>query len=265
VDIAGNVYATDAYCRVRKIPSGGEIITVAGNESPDGRGFVVTCGYSGDGGPATRAAINGGSGMAVDAAGNLYIADTYNNRIRKVSPAGVITTVAGTGQSYGYYYHGGYSGDGGRATNALLNMPRGVAVDREGNLYIADSENFRVRKVTPDGIITTVAGNGVWSGPLTVTNLKFDTSNVRVGGAFDAAVSGFNIPAGTYFDVQFRAPGSSEDSVALNWQTAVSATHTLAADTPAGTWMITGVRAHQNAGDHSGSFVPVNVTISVVP
>jgi sugar lactone lactonase YvrE len=260
VDISGNLYVADGYCRVRKIAFGATAL-VAGNENPDPRGLVYTCGFSGDGGPAARAAMTNGAALAVDAAGNLYIADTYNNRIRKVSPEGIITTVAGSGPSY----RGSYFGDGGRAIDARLNLPRGLAVDRDGNLYIADSENFRVRKVTPDGIITTVAGNGVWSGPLTVTSLTLDRSNARLGEAFNAAVYGFNLPAGTYFDVQFRAPGSSDDSVALNWQTAASATHTITAGTATGSWTITGVRAHPNAGDHSGSFVPVNVTISVLP
>ena len=89
----------------------------------------------------------------MDAAGNLYIADSGNNSIRKVAPNGTITTVAGNGTQ-------GYSGDGGPATSAELNYPYGVAVDAAGNLYIADTSNYRVRKVTPDGTITTVAGNG---------------------------------------------------------------------------------------------------------
>ncbi len=107
----------------------------------------------GDGGLATAAQLRDPSGVAVDSAGNLYIADSVNNRIRKVSTSGLITTVAGTGI-------GGFSGDGGPATAAQLSAPRGVAVDSAGNLYIADSENFRIRKVRSSGIITTVAGNG---------------------------------------------------------------------------------------------------------
>ena len=91
--------------------------------------------------------------MAVDGSGNLYIADIDNNRIRKVSATGIITTVAGNGTV-------GYSGDGGPATSAQLNVPFGVAVDASGNLYIADAYNHRIRKVSATGIITTVAGNG---------------------------------------------------------------------------------------------------------
>ena len=109
--------------------------------------------YSGDGGAATSAELNFPYGVAVDSSGNIYIADTDNHRIRKVTPGGTITTVAGNGVQ-------GYSGDGGPATSADLNYPNGVAVDGSGNLYIADTNNVRVRKVTAGGIITTVAGNG---------------------------------------------------------------------------------------------------------
>ena len=118
------------------------ITTVAGNG---------TCGFSGDNGPATSAQLYGSHGVAVDSAGNLYIADTANNRIRKVSN-GVITTVAGNGTA-------GFSGDNGPATSAQLTDPEGVAVDSAGNLYIADTGNNRIRKVS-NGVITTVAGNG---------------------------------------------------------------------------------------------------------
>ena len=88
----------------------------------------------------------------MDAAGNLFIADAENHRIRQVSPDGVIRTVAGNGL-------GGFSGDGGPATNASLEFPQGVAVDAAGNLFIADAENHRIRQVSPDGVIRTVAGN----------------------------------------------------------------------------------------------------------
>ena len=115
--------------------------------------MAITTGYSGDGGAATNAGLNYPSGVAVDAAGNLYIADSDNKRIRKVDTNGIITTVAGNGSA-------GYSGDGGAATNARLYYPTGVAVDASGNLYIADTENNRIRKVDTNGIITTVAGKG---------------------------------------------------------------------------------------------------------
>src|SRR5438270_689069 len=122
----------------------GTITTVAGTGSP---------GYSGDNGPATQAQLNGPFDLAFDAAGNLYIVDRYNDRVRKVSPEGTITTVAGTGQP-------GFSGDNGQATAAQLKLLAGVVVDGAGNLFIADLYNHRVRRVTPDGIISTYAGSG---------------------------------------------------------------------------------------------------------
>jgi RHS repeat-associated protein len=112
-----------------------------------------TLGFGGDGGPATDAWLSFPSDVAVDAEGNVYIADIYNNRIRKVDTDGIITTVAGTGDA-------GFSGDGGLATNAQLDWPIEVCVDAQGNLYIADFNNKRVRKVDTNGIITTVAGGG---------------------------------------------------------------------------------------------------------
>jgi len=124
------------------------ITTVAGNG---------TAGYSGDGGPATQAAINGAPAIATDSFGNLYIADQNNNRVRRVDPKGVITTVAGNGTQ-------GFSGDGGPAAQAELNYPAGVCTDAAGNLYIGDVGNFRIRKVDTSGKITTVAGNGVQGG-----------------------------------------------------------------------------------------------------
>jgi uncharacterized protein (TIGR03437 family) len=142
VDPAGNLYIADMgnNC-VRKV-SGGILTTVAGNG---------IAGYSGDGGLATSAALNGPVGLALDAAGNLYIADQNNSRIREVS-GGTITTVAGNGIN-------AFSGDGGPPTSASLSFPYGVAFDTAGNLYISDSGNNRIRRVS-GGIITTVAGNG---------------------------------------------------------------------------------------------------------
>ncbi|MCZ6750920.1 MAG: hypothetical protein O7E51_03730 [Acidobacteria bacterium] len=157
LDAAGNLYiAVPGPSLIRKVSPGGIITTVAGNGEFD---------FSGDGGPATSASLNDPKGLAVDAAGNLYIADEENHRIRKVSPDGIITTVVGNGTRTGVIDGEGGDpaddlGDGGPATSASLNSPSGVAVDAAGNLYIADSDNDRVRKVSPDGIITTVAGNG---------------------------------------------------------------------------------------------------------
>jgi sugar lactone lactonase YvrE len=141
VDSVGNLYfSSNVGSQVCKI-SNGVISAVAGN------GNYI---FSGDNGPATSAGMSP-YGIALDSAGNLYIADVNNNRIRKVSN-GIVTTVAGNGTE-------GFSGDGGTATSAELNVPYGVALDSAGNLYIADGNNNRVRKVT-NGIITTVAGNG---------------------------------------------------------------------------------------------------------
>jgi uncharacterized protein (TIGR03437 family) len=138
------------------------ITTVAGNGN---------YGFSGDGGPATSASLNSPYDVAVDAFGNLYIADTFNSRIRKVSASGIITTVAGNGNN-------DFSGDGGQATFASLGRPEGVAVDASGNLFIADTENNRIRKVSPNGVITTVAGNGNYGfsgdgGPAASASLDF--------------------------------------------------------------------------------------------
>jgi hypothetical protein len=115
-------------------------------------------GFAGDGGLASAAVLDSPYGACLDAAGNLFIADSANNRIRKVDTNGVITTVAGSGPYYPD--SGGYSGDGGPATNAVLNLPTSVSVDSGGNLFLVDSFNQRVRKVGTNGLITTVAGNG---------------------------------------------------------------------------------------------------------
>jgi hypothetical protein len=150
VDSAGNLYFADSLNHtVRKIdPSTGIITRIAGDGNGDS-------GYTGDGGPGTSATLSKPSDVAIDGAGNVYIADTGNNVIRGVDGAtGIITTVAGTGTA-------GYKGDGAAATAASLNRPTGVAVDIAGNLYIADAGNHVVRKLTVStGIITTVAGNG---------------------------------------------------------------------------------------------------------
>jgi uncharacterized protein (TIGR03437 family) len=145
VDPAGNLYiADDSNRRIRKVSPSGIITTIAG---------VGVQGFSGDGGPATAAMLGRAEALALDSAGNLYFADSVNQRIRKIDVNGVITSIAGTGVD-------GYTGDGGPATAAQLGFPIGVAVDSGGNVYIADGDNNRVRKVTPAGIISTVAGNG---------------------------------------------------------------------------------------------------------
>jgi sugar lactone lactonase YvrE len=115
--------------------------------------FTLAGGWLGDGGAATSATLSNPNEVAVDAAGNLYIADRSNHRIRKVAPDGVISTFAGTGLT-------GFSGDGGPASSARLNQPADVATDASGNVYIADTGNNRIRKITPDGLISTIAGSG---------------------------------------------------------------------------------------------------------
>ncbi len=215
-DNLGNLYIADnSGQRIRKVNTAGIISTVAGTGN---------LGYSGDGGPATSANLYSSWGVTPDGAGNLYIVDRANNRIRKVDALGIITTVAGGGASSSFTN----VGDGGPATSAVLRLPQNVILDSAGNLYIADTNNFRVRKVTvATGIITTIAGFGAGNssgdgGPATAagmapTSLAFDslgnlyiadtnTGRIRkvnpagvistvAGGAFGAAPLGDGGPA----------------------------------------------------------------------
>lgn len=168
VDSAGNIFIADSgNQRIRKVSAAGIITTVAGVGLAGGNPFPGMGGPNGngDGGPAVDAEVSFPQDVAVDSAGNLYIAEESTDRVRKVSPAGIITTVAGgalgaAASPGGFGSPAGYSGDGGPATAAQLNTPFGVAVDGAGNIFIADYNNERVRKVSPDGTITTVAGNG---------------------------------------------------------------------------------------------------------
>ena len=145
VDSDGNVYVADTYFdRILRISPDGEVTTVAGSQD-------VT-GATGDGGPAVDALLSAPEDVAVGSDGSLYIADTVNHRIRKIDPSGTITTIAGTGSP-------GFDGDGGAATDALLARPWSVAADADGNVYIADYDNSRIRRIDPSGIITTFAGN----------------------------------------------------------------------------------------------------------
>lgn len=143
VDNIGNIYFTDIQ-KIRKINTSGIISTIAG---------TGTAGYSGDGGPATAANIKSPRTPAVDAGGNMYFCDYDNHRVRKIDAAGIITTIAGNGII-------GFSGDGGAATAASLHFPSALAADYAGNLFVGDTYNARIRKVTPTGTITTYAGNG---------------------------------------------------------------------------------------------------------
>ncbi len=148
IDVDGNIYVADGFNRIRKISSDGIIRTVAGNGTDTS---------SGDGGPAIDAGISNPEGIAVDADGALYIAETYGNRIRKIDPNGIIYTIAGTGSE-------GFSGDGGVATKARLLWPSDVAIGSNGRLFIADSGNYCIRMIAPDGTISTVAGSGPGGG-----------------------------------------------------------------------------------------------------
>ncbi len=162
-DLSGNLYITDnGNQRIRKIDTFGIITTYAGNGS---------IGYTGDGGPSTACTINYPSRFGIDASGNLYFADAGNNVIRKINTSGIITTVAGMGAA-------GFSGDGGAATAAKLSSPLGVTFDGNGNMYIADASNHRIRKVNNAGIISTFAGTGSVGytgdgGPATAATLDY--------------------------------------------------------------------------------------------
>jgi|HubBroStandDraft_5_1064220.scaffolds.fasta_scaffold24489_2 uncharacterized protein (TIGR03437 family) len=147
IDAAGNLYFADTgNSRIRKLATNGIITTVAGGGG---------AGYTGDGGPATSAQLDRADGVAVDASGNIYIADSLNYVIRKVTAAtGVISTIAGTGGAKGY------TGDGGPATSAKLNLPVDLVVDPSGNIYFSDQDNDVIRKIATNGVITTFAGSG---------------------------------------------------------------------------------------------------------
>jgi sugar lactone lactonase YvrE len=145
LDAAGNLFLTDTFNhRIRRVDRSGVITTVAGSGE---------AGFGGDGGPATSARMKWPHSVTVDGAGNLFVADSPNSRIRRIDPRGIITTVAGNGLE-------GFSGDGVPATATGLNRPKGVAIGPDGMLYIADSLNNRVRRVDAQGIITTIAGTG---------------------------------------------------------------------------------------------------------
>lgn len=164
VDSAGNLYlADDANNVIRKITaSTGIITTVAGNGAGAG---TSSGGSAGDGGLATSAEINHPFGVVLDAVGNLYIADTANQRVRMVTAStGIIRTIAGSG-----IY--GYAGDGGLATNAKMSNPEGLALDTAGNLYVAEQGNGVIRKITMStGMISTVAGDGTPNGTAIITD-----------------------------------------------------------------------------------------------
>ena len=209
VNAAGELFIADSLGRaIRKVTPDGIIRAVASIPGVPAE--------SGDGGPAVGAelqlafpGLTAQSGLAVDSAGNLYIAETAAHRIRKVSPSGIITTVAGTGAPR---CSGRVEclplGDGGPAIGAALTFPTSVAVDGAGNLFIADSSNARVRKVSRDGIITTVAGNGIapeWNRQVVdgapATSVPILPSHIMVDGA-----GNLYIAEGPYADVRKVSP-----------------------------------------------------------
>lgn len=154
LDAAGNLLIADSARHrvlIRRSAAGAPSVYAGRNDGISG--------FGGDGGTATSATLNTPTGLAIDGAGNVYIADSGNHRIRRVDSNGIITTVAGSSGPYG-----GFAGDGSLAANAQLNTPIGLVADHLGNLYIADAGNARVRRIDPQGIITTVAGSGVTSG-----------------------------------------------------------------------------------------------------
>ena len=159
------MYIAEQAHRVRKVAPSGVITTVAG---------TGVTGYSGDGGPAAQAQLAGPFGVAIGLDGTLYVADTVNNRVRRVGTDGVITTVAGDGTA-------GFAGDGGPARQAKLRKPRGLVVERDGGLVVVDTENHRVRRIDANGIIRTIAGTGIQGaagdgGPATAALLNNPTA-----------------------------------------------------------------------------------------
>lgn len=225
VDRYGNVYfAENLNNTVRKISATGIITTIAGTGS---------AGFSGDGGPATAAELNYPEFVAVDAAGNIFIADNSNHRIRKIDASGIITTIAGRGTP-------GYSGNGGPAANAELQFPTCVTVDWLGNIYISDAGNRRVRKVDQSGTISLFAGSGgggyygdggpaTLAGLSTIYGLAVDTSgNVFIcdpgaecirkvdGAGIISTVAGNHHGAGTYMG-GYAGDGGPATAAELNY------------------------------------------------
>jgi sugar lactone lactonase YvrE len=251
VDVSGNLFIADpGNNRIREVTPNGIITTAAGNG---------VHGYSGDSGPATIAQLDYPTGVAVDAFGDLFIADTYNERIRTVSPTGIITTLAGNG-TYGY------SGDGGAAMNASFSGPYGLAVDPSGNVYIADRDNQRVRKIDSRGIITTVAGDGTRrfsgdGGPATNASLA-GPSGVAVDASGkliivdsgNSRIRSVNATQGPNLVIDNVSPGDAGNYQVVITDSGGSVTSSIATLTVATSPLIYGT-AHQSGGNISIYFV----------
>ncbi|MCX6631968.1 MAG: hypothetical protein NTW28_30535 [Candidatus Solibacter sp.] len=246
IDRLGNLYLSDTdNHRVRKV-SGGVVTTIAG---------TGVAGWNGDGKSALNAQLNFPYGLALDAAGNVYVADLGNRRVRRISPEGAIVTVAGTGRKAS-------SPDGAAPTDTSLLSPRNVAVDAAGNLYIAEFEGHRVRKLTPDGKLSTVTGTGVagWSGdgrPAPTAQI-----NYPAGMAFDRAGALYLADSGNNAVRKLNADGSIGTVLGRNPGTTLYTPLAVAVD-PAGTLYVGDstfvVRAFTTAGrwiSYAGTGVP---------
>jgi uncharacterized protein (TIGR03437 family) len=267
MDPAGNLYIADAANhRVRKVTPTGTISTVAGNGHP---------GFSGDSGPASAAQLNQPYDLALDAAGNLYIADYGNQRVRAIGTDGNINTVAGNGAS-------GSSADGGPATAAMLLGPRNVATDAAGNLYISEFDGHRVRRVVPGGTIGTVAGTGIAGfsgdgGPAGAAQLAYpaglaldagnlyivDTGNVRIRKVFSGAGTIGTVLTQTSFgmpDIQLAGLAATAAGVLYIPESGNSLVWQL---TPAGA--LTRVAGAAGSGAYTGDGEPALQTVLSIP
>jgi serine/threonine protein kinase, bacterial len=215
VDSSGNVYVADSENnKIRKITPAGVVTTLAGS------------GVSGsDDGTGIAASFNYPQGVALDSSGNVYVADTGSHKIRKITPAGVVTTLAGGGGRE-WNWNGLGSADG-TGTTASFNYPNGVAVDSSGNAYIADSSNNKIRKITPEGVVTTLAGSGV-SGSDDGTGLAASFNRpegVAVDKSGNVYVADFNnnkirkiTPAGVVTTLAGSGRQSSRDGTAASFK-----------------------------------------------